>query len=191
MRNSLIALMLSKLGMSLDDCLDQYQMLSRQIFVKKRSLCERLLGSDISKYSGKRLQTSIEALLRHRGYPHNMKLQDNQHPIRMHGYVRAALRLWLHCMDSIAECLLTDLYYVTSDPVWGSGSFVPKIAIDQILRMTWTRTWSSAMQHARHLRHHRTSSQWWCRIDDLWMEVMGKPTILRGKHGDIIDTNTI
>lgn len=79
--------MLSKLGMSLDDCLEQYQILSRQIFVKKRSWCERILGSDISKYSGKRLQTSIEALLKWRGYPHDMKLQDGQHQISMHGYV--------------------------------------------------------------------------------------------------------
>lgn len=77
--------MIFKLEMSLDECLEQYQTLSKQIFAKQRSLFRRIFGSDISKYSAQRLQTAIEGLLARRGYRSDLSLQDPEQKGRIQG----------------------------------------------------------------------------------------------------------
>jgi len=81
----LIVLMMVKLNMSLDECIEQYKVLSADIFSKRRPILKRIFGSDWSKFSGKRLQKAVEKLLASRGEPHDMKLRCSPQPNGMQG----------------------------------------------------------------------------------------------------------
>ncbi|KAJ9613414.1 hypothetical protein H2200_003356 [Cladophialophora chaetospira] len=77
----LIALMLVNLNLSVDDCIKQYKVLSRQIFEKKRPLHKRLFGTqtdcgwDHSKYSGKKLRKFIVSLLQQNDFDKDRTLR--------------------------------------------------------------------------------------------------------------------
>ncbi|KAJ9611425.1 hypothetical protein H2200_004609 [Cladophialophora chaetospira] len=72
----LIVLMMVKLDMSLDECIQQYKKLSRRVFSKRRSLVKRIFGSDWSKYSGNRLQKAVEDLLESRNHPVTLMMRS-------------------------------------------------------------------------------------------------------------------
>ncbi|KIX07610.1 uncharacterized protein Z518_02263 [Rhinocladiella mackenziei CBS 650.93] len=81
----LIVLMLVKLDMSLEECIEQYKVLSGEIFSKERPLLKRIFGDDWSKFSGKRLQRAVEKLLSSRGQPHDLKLRCSTQKISVQG----------------------------------------------------------------------------------------------------------
>lgn len=62
----LIALMLGKMGMTVDDCVTQYERLSKEIFGRKHFRGRITRGLAPAKYSGKRLRNCIRTLLRER-----------------------------------------------------------------------------------------------------------------------------
>jgi hypothetical protein len=88
----LIALMLVKLNMSVNECLEQYQSLSKQIFRKERPLWRRIFGSDISKYSAAQLQTAVEGLLSRKGLSVELSLRCSPQENRMQGYFPSFIR---------------------------------------------------------------------------------------------------
>jgi hypothetical protein len=68
--------MLVKLDMSVDECIQQYKILSRQIFSEQRPILKRIFGSDWSKYSGDRLQKAVEGLLKSRDQPIDLMMRS-------------------------------------------------------------------------------------------------------------------
>lgn len=64
----LIALMLGKLGMPVEDCITQYRDLSTRIFGKKHIRGRITHGLNPSRYSGKRLRECVEGLLEAKGF---------------------------------------------------------------------------------------------------------------------------
>ena len=64
----LIALMLGKLGMPVEDCITQYRDLSTKIFRKKHLRGRITHGLSPSRYSGKRLRECVEHLLEVKGF---------------------------------------------------------------------------------------------------------------------------
>ena len=64
----LIALMLGKLGMPVEDCITQYRDLSTKIFRKKHIRGRITHGLSPSRYSGKRLRECVEQLLEAKGF---------------------------------------------------------------------------------------------------------------------------
>ena len=64
----LIALMLGKLGMPVEDCITQYRDLSTKIFGKKHIRGRITHGLNPSRYSGKRLRECVEHLLETKGF---------------------------------------------------------------------------------------------------------------------------
>ncbi|OAP58833.1 hypothetical protein AYL99_06130 [Fonsecaea erecta] len=83
----LIVLMMVKLDMSLDDCIEQYKTLSRDIFSKQRPLLKRVFGSDLSKYSGTRLETAVGELLKSSHQPVNLGMRSGTQQNVMRGTV--------------------------------------------------------------------------------------------------------
>jgi hypothetical protein len=81
----LIVLMLVKLNMSIDECIEQYKILSGRIFAKERPTLQRMFG-DWSKFSGRELEKAIENLLASRGQPYDLKLRS-AHTNSMQGTV--------------------------------------------------------------------------------------------------------
>jgi patatin-like phospholipase/acyl hydrolase len=75
----LIAIMLGKLGMSVEQCIDSYQELSRQVFGRKHFRGRLTGGLAPSKYSGRRLQKCVQRLLRDRGFTEDLSMawEDN------------------------------------------------------------------------------------------------------------------
>ena len=63
----LIAIMLGKLGMSVEACIDKYYELSRTIFKKKHVRGNITRGLATARYSGKTLRESVRKLLHERG----------------------------------------------------------------------------------------------------------------------------
>lgn len=82
----LIVLMMVKLDMSIDECIQQYKVLSGEIFTKERPALVRLFGSDWSKFSGDAFKKAIEKLLASRGHPADLKLRS-KHSNSMQGTV--------------------------------------------------------------------------------------------------------
>ena len=68
--------MLVVLDMSVDECIEQYRVLSRQIFSEQRNIAKRVFGSDWSKYSGETLQKAVEDLLQLRKKPVNLMMRS-------------------------------------------------------------------------------------------------------------------
>ena len=70
----LIAVMLGKLGMSIEECIAQYKKLSVKIF-KKKHLRSRFTGGLAQhKYSGKCLRECVSNLIHERGFPRDMPM---------------------------------------------------------------------------------------------------------------------
>lgn len=70
----LIALMLGKMGMTVDECIMQYQELSKEVFGKKHFRGRISHGLAPARYSGKRLQNCIRGLLRDRHLDENLPM---------------------------------------------------------------------------------------------------------------------
>ncbi|MCJ1467196.1 hypothetical protein MMC07_005819 [Pseudocyphellaria aurata] len=62
----LIALMMGKMGMTVDECVTQYEKLSKEIFGRKHLRGRLTRGLAPAKFSGKRLRNCIRTLLRER-----------------------------------------------------------------------------------------------------------------------------
>lgn len=60
----LIAIMLGKLGMTIEECIEAYHELSRTIFGKRTLGGRATFGLDIPKYSGSRLRGAVCKLLK-------------------------------------------------------------------------------------------------------------------------------
>jgi hypothetical protein len=71
----LIAVMLGKLGMTLDECIAAYHDLSRTIFGKKHIRGRATFGLAPSLYSGSRLRRAVCSLLRSRGFGDDLPMR--------------------------------------------------------------------------------------------------------------------
>jgi hypothetical protein len=71
----LIALMLGKLGMTLDESIVAYHDLSRTIFGKKHIRGRATFGLAPSRYSGSRLRRAVCSLLRSRGFDGDLPMK--------------------------------------------------------------------------------------------------------------------
>lgn len=71
----LIALMLGKMGMTVKDCITQYEKLSKQVFGKKHFRAMITGGLAPAKYSGKRLQKCVQTLLSDQKLSENMSMK--------------------------------------------------------------------------------------------------------------------
>lgn len=87
----LIALMLGKMGMTVDECITQYEELSRVIFGKKHLRGRITHGLAPARYSGKCLRNCIRKLLRDRQLDENMSMGHEAD--RVAWYVPAMLRI--------------------------------------------------------------------------------------------------
>jgi len=72
----LIALMLGKMGMTVDECITKYEELSKVVFGKKHFRGRITHGLAPAKYSGKRLQKCIQDLLRDRQLDENLSMRS-------------------------------------------------------------------------------------------------------------------
>ena len=85
----LIALMLGKMEMTVDECITQYEELSRVIFGRKHIRGRITHGLAPARYSGKPLQNCIQGLLRDRQLDENLSMSDEAD--RVAWYVPAML----------------------------------------------------------------------------------------------------
>lgn len=83
----LIALMLGKMGMTVEECITQYEVLSRVVFGKKHLRGRITLGLAPAKYSGKRLRNCIRTLLRDRQLSEDLSMRHEADKVAW--YVRA------------------------------------------------------------------------------------------------------
>ena len=67
----LIALMLGIMGLTVDDCIAEYENVARVIFGKKHLRGRMSFGLANARYSGKRLRKCVQKLLRERGLDEN------------------------------------------------------------------------------------------------------------------------
>ena len=88
----LIALMLGKMGMTVDECITQYEELSKVIFGKKHLRGRITRGLAPAKYSGKRLRNCIQRLLRDCQLDENLSMRHETD--RVAWYVPAMLRVF-------------------------------------------------------------------------------------------------
>ena len=72
----LIALMLVKMGMTVDECIDQYEKLSKDIFGHKHFRGRLTGGMGPAKYKGKRLDGCIRKTLRERHLDENLLMRS-------------------------------------------------------------------------------------------------------------------
>ena len=70
----LIALMLGKLGMTVEECIEQYRSMSKIIFGKKQIRGRVSAGLWQSRYSGQRLRKCVEDLLVRRGHNRDLSM---------------------------------------------------------------------------------------------------------------------
>ena len=88
----LIALMLGKMGMTVDECIKKYEELSKVIFGKKHLRGRMTHGLAPARYSGKRLQKCIRTLLRERELDENLSMRHEADRDRAAWYVLATWR---------------------------------------------------------------------------------------------------
>lgn len=86
----LIALMLGKMGMTVDECITQYEELSKVIFGKRHFRGRITHGLAPARYSGKRLRNCIQGLLRDRQLDENLSMRHEAD--RVAWYVLTMLR---------------------------------------------------------------------------------------------------
>ena len=90
----LIALMLGKIGMTVDECITQYEKLSKKIFGRKHLRGRVTHGLATAKYSGKCLHRCMQDLLRERGYDGDMSMRNDGND-RIAWYAPSMLRVLL------------------------------------------------------------------------------------------------
>ena len=71
----LIALMLGKMGMTVDECIEQYEGLSKVVFGRKHLRGRITHGLAPAKYSGKNLQQWVQRLLQQRELNENLLMK--------------------------------------------------------------------------------------------------------------------
>ena len=71
----LIALMLGKMGMTVDDCITQYEELSKKIFGKKHLRAKITHGLAPAMYSGKGLRDCVRKLLSDRQLDEDLSMR--------------------------------------------------------------------------------------------------------------------
>lgn len=72
----LIAIMLGRLEMDIDQCINAYKRLSNHVFARKRLLP---VGGNLrrqSKYDGRRIETAMKAILHELGYEDDILLRE-------------------------------------------------------------------------------------------------------------------
>ncbi|KAL8659831.1 MAG: hypothetical protein Q9202_006930 [Teloschistes flavicans] len=125
----LIALMLGKMGMTVEESISKYEELSKEIFGKKHLRGRMTLGLATARYSGKRLQKCIRTLLKSRQLDENMSMKQNPQGDKMACAVicrehtsdsqysklkhRAVPICSLPCKDNI-DCQISDAARATS-----------------------------------------------------------------------------
>ncbi len=73
--------MIVKLGMTVDECIEQYEILSRKIFGNPHVIGKRTGGFGTTKYSGRRLRELVVELIRSRNRPADYRMEDtSRHP---------------------------------------------------------------------------------------------------------------
>ncbi|KAK3203447.1 hypothetical protein GRF29_112g1348125 [Pseudopithomyces chartarum] len=72
----LIAMMLGRMKMSVDDCIEAYIELSDQVFRKKRFLPLRMTGKVQGRFDSKVLEDAVKTYLRERNFSEDCLLQD-------------------------------------------------------------------------------------------------------------------
>ena len=77
----LIALMLGKMGMTADDCITQYENLSKEIFGKRHLRGRITHGLAPARYSGKSLRNCIRKLLKDCGYSEELSMRHDNDKI--------------------------------------------------------------------------------------------------------------
>ena len=85
----LIALMLGKMGMTVDECITQYEELSKVVFGRKHFRARMTHGLAPARYSGKSLRNCVQRLLRDRQLDENLSMRHE--PDKTAWYVRAML----------------------------------------------------------------------------------------------------
>jgi len=71
----LIAIMLGKLGMTIEECIEAYHELSKTIFSKKTLRGRATFGLDIPRYSGSRLRGAVCKLLKDKGFDDKLPME--------------------------------------------------------------------------------------------------------------------
>lgn len=77
----LIALMLGKMGLTVDECIERYERLSKIVFGKKHFRGRFTHGLAPAKYSGKGLRKCIQDSLRIRGLDENLLMKHGNDKI--------------------------------------------------------------------------------------------------------------
>ena len=73
--------MIVKLGMTVDECIEQYEVLSKRIFGKPHLIGKRTGGFGTTKYSGRKLRELVVELIKSRNAPADYKMEDtSSHP---------------------------------------------------------------------------------------------------------------
>ena len=84
--DDLIALMLGKMGLTVDECITQYQELFKKIFRKKHIRGRMTLGLAPTKYCGKHLQRGVEKLLRDRRLDVDLNMAQEPNNVPWYGF---------------------------------------------------------------------------------------------------------
>ena len=98
----LIALMIGKMGMTVDECITQYEELSRVVFGKKHFRGWITHGLAPARYSGKCLRNCVQKLLRDRQLDENLSMRQEADDVAW--YVLAMLRIFPRNIFTIATC---------------------------------------------------------------------------------------
>ena len=87
----LIALMLGKIGLTVDECIKNYEELSKVVFGKQHLRGRISLGLANARYSGKGLRKCVRKLLRERGLDEDLSMKHDTDKIAW--YAPKMLRL--------------------------------------------------------------------------------------------------
>jgi patatin-like phospholipase/acyl hydrolase len=88
----LIAIMLGKLGMTIEECIEAYHELSKTIFGKKTLGGRATFGLDIPKYSGSRLRGAVCKLLKDKGFDDKLPMEYTNGKDRIAWWVESFLQ---------------------------------------------------------------------------------------------------
>ena len=114
----LIALMMVKLGMSVDECIEQYEILSREVFGKPHLIGKRTGGFGTTKYSGRRLRELVVALIK--------KRENRQAEYKMEDTVSHPNHIWYagrpRYLGLLADSSIAVRWYVES---WRTTTLEP------------------------------------------------------------------
>jgi hypothetical protein len=92
----LISIMLGKLGMTLEECIEAYYNISQTIFGKKHFRGRITKGLARSTYSGRRLRECVRDLLKHKHHDENLEMVSNHSRDKIAWYVKRNLHVYVH-----------------------------------------------------------------------------------------------